>query len=123
MLLLVLFNHLFLFQAFNGDDPTVLLLPTESHFSESTLPDDTDRLKIPFAYLFSLLAQILHFLLEDMSLGIFSFLNGEVELLHFFLKYFPILRALVVSYFVEIIFFFDIFFDFFRLMSGGLADD
>jgi hypothetical protein len=120
--LLVLLDHLFLFQALDGHRTSRFLLPAQPHLPEGALTDDTEGLEVFFAYFLSFPSQVVHFLLQDVLFGLLGFFEGEVELPYLLLEGFPVLAAFFFLEAVQVVFFLYVPFDLLRFGTGSLAD-
>lgn len=122
MSLLVFLNHLLLFQTFYRYDSSILFLSAKTYFPESSSAYDTDGLKVLLADFLSPLPKILHLLLNDIFLSILLLLKGEVQLLNFLFKGFPVLTLLFLLHSIHVVFSLDVLFDFLNLLPCCLAN-
>lgn len=122
MHLLVLFDHFFLLQALDGDGSSRFLLAAEPYFPEGPFADDAEALEVFLADFLAFPSQFVHLLLEYVLFGLLLFLEGEVELANLVLEGFPVFEAFLLLESVEVVFFFDVAFDFLGFGAGGFAD-
>lgn len=122
MSLLVLLYHFLLLEALDRHYPARLFLPAQPHLPEGAPTDHADGLEVFLADLLASLAQILHLVLDDILLGVFALIDGEVQLLDLLLKGAPMLAALLLPEPVEVVLLLNIALDLLGLLPGGLAD-
>jgi hypothetical protein len=120
--LLIFLYHFLLLQTLDCHYSAILLLSTESHLPEGSSAYNADAFKIFLTDFLSAFTEVLHLLGDNVFLGVFALLDGEVQLSHLFFEGFPIFATLFFSQFCEVVFLFDVALDLLGLLPRGLAD-
>lgn len=96
-----------------------LVPPAQPHFSESSLPDDSDWFEIVDGYFFTFLAQLHCLLVCDLFFDLLLFELGHAEGGHLVVELFPVLLLLLFElYHFGVALFYEIFGCFYFFLGG-----